>query len=155
VLIADSSLKRQGLWDVRRKLRDFIKEGSKFKRAEDVTVPIRNIPELIEGCEKIAAKYKFMNHNFGHLGDGNVHVNLTHKEKNEHIIQQARLAAREIFELTIKLGGTISGEHGIGITKQEFLDIELSHPSIELQKKIKRIFDPLNILNPGKIFPEE
>ena len=153
VLLADSSAKRQGLWNVRRKLRDFIKEGSKFKRAEDVTVPIRKIPELIEECEKIARKYGFMNHNFGHLGDGNVHVNLTHKQKNERVIQQAKLAAKEIFELTVKLGGTISGEHGIGITKQEFLDIELSHPSIELQRKIKRIFDPLNILNPGKIFP--
>lgn len=153
VLLADSSRKRQGLWDVRRKLRDFIKEGSEFKRAEDVTVPIRKIPELIEGCEKIARKYGFMNHNFGHLGDGNVHVNLTHKQKNEQVIHQAKLAAKEIFELTVNLNGTISGEHGIGITKQEFLDIELSHSSIELQKKIKRVFDPLNILNPGKIFP--
>jgi len=153
VLVADSSLKRQGLWDVRRKLRDFIKEGSKFKRAEDVTVPIRKIPELIEGCEQIAKKYDLINHNFGHLGDGNVHVNLTHKMKNEKVIQQAKYAAKEIFELTVKLGGTISGEHGIGITKQEFLDIELSHPSIALQKRIKHAFDPLNILNPGKIFP--
>ena len=153
VLLADSSEKRLGLWDVRRKLRDFIKEGSKFKRAEDVTVPIRKIPELIEGCEQIAKKYNLMNHNFGHLGDGNVHVNLTHKQKNEQVIQQAKFAAKEIFELTVKLGGTISGEHGIGITKQEFLDIELSQSSIELQKRIKHAFDPLNILNPGKIFP--
>ncbi len=155
VLIADSSHKRHGLWDVRRKLRDFIKEGAKFKRAEDITVPISNIPELIAGCEKIAAKYDLMNHNFGHLGDGNVHVNLTCQEKNANIIEQAKLAAKEIFELTVKLGGTISGEHGIGITKQEFLDIELSRPSIELQKKIKHVFDPLNILNPGKIFPDK
>lgn len=153
VLIADSSQKRKGLWDVRRKLRDIIKEGSSFKRAEDITVPIRKIPEFIQTSQEIAGKYELDNFNFGHLGDGNVHVNLTHREKNDLIIQNAELAAKEIFELTVKLGGTISGEHGIGITKQKFLDIELSHSSIDLQKKIKQVFDPLNILNPGKIFP--
>lgn len=152
VMIAESSQKRQGLWDVRRKLREIIKERVSFKRAEDVTVPIREIPTLIRECEKIARKYELDNYNFGHLGDGNVHVNLTHKNKNDKIVDKAEQAAREIFELSIRLGGTISGEHGIGITKKKFLNIELSPQSIELQKKIKQAFDPLNILNPGKIF---
>lgn len=153
VLIAESSERRKGLWDVRRKLRDLIKEVNNFKRAEDVTVPISNIPELIVGCENISKKFGLENFNFGHLGDGNVHVNLTHREKNDRIIKQGEKAAEEIFKLVLKLGGTISGEHGIGITKQPFLGLELSEPSIQLQREIKKIFDPLNILNPGKIFP--
>ncbi len=152
VLIADSSQKREGLWSVRRKLRDLIKERSQFKRAEDVTVPIRKIPELINAATEIARKYEFENYNFGHLGDGNVHVNLTHQVKNDEIIERSNRAAREIFEATVRLGGTISGEHGIGITKMDFLDIELSKKSIEIQKQIKQVFDPLNILNPNKIF---
>lgn len=155
VLIADGSERRKGLWDVRRKLRDFIKEGHKFKRAEDVTVPIGHIPELIEGCKTIAEKYGLKNFNFGHLGDGNVHVNLVHREKNSEIIRQAEQAAEDIFRLVLHLEGTISGEHGIGITKQPFLAMELSERSIEIQQKIKQVFDPFNILNPGKIFPLE
>lgn len=154
VLIADSSERRKGLWDVRRKLRDLIKEGNKFKRAEDVTVPIGNIPELIIGCKKISQKFDLNNFNFGHLGDGNVHVNLVHVEKNEQIIKKAEKAAEEIFRLVLKMEGTISGEHGIGITKQPFLAMELSERSIQIQKEIKKVFDPFNILNPGKIFPE-
>jgi glycolate oxidase len=153
VLIAEGSERRKGLWDVRRKLRDLIKEGNKFKRAEDVTVPINKIPELIASCEKISRKFEFDNYNFGHLGDGNVHVNLTHRGKNDQIIKQGEQAAEQIFKLVLQLGGTISGEHGIGITKQPFLNLELSKRSIQLQQEIKKIFDPLNILNPGKIFP--
>ncbi len=155
VLVAESSQKREGLWSVRRKLSDIVKESAGFKRSEDVSVPIRHIPELIGECEAIARKYHFDNYNYGHLGDGNVHVNLTHAENNDEIIQRAGEATREIFQLSVKLGGTISGEHGIGITKQKFLDIELSATSIELQRKIKQIFDPLNILNPYKIFPKK
>lgn len=154
VLIADSSTRRKGLWDVRRKLRDLIKEGNKFKRAEDVTVPIGKIPELIEGCGKISQRFGLKNYNFGHLGDGNVHVNLVHPEKNDQIIKQAEQAAEEIFRLALRFEGTISGEHGIGITKQPFLTMELSERSIKIQQEIKKVFDPLNILNPGKIFPQ-
>ncbi len=154
VLIAEGSERRKGLWDVRRKLRDLIKEGNQFKRAEDVTVPIGKIPPLIEGCMQIAKRFGLGNYNFGHLGDGNVHVNLTHREKNEQIIKKGEKAAEQIFRLTLQSGGTISGEHGIGITKQPFLDLELSKRSMQLQQEIKKVFDPLNILNPGKIFPK-
>ncbi|NOZ60575.1 MAG: FAD-binding protein [Calditrichaeota bacterium] len=155
VLLADSSEKREGLWAVRRKFRDLIKERSQFKISEDVTVPIRQIPKLIAGARQIATKYDFKNYNYGHLGDGNVHVNFTHQKKSENIVQRSESAVRELFELTVRLGGTISGEHGIGITKMNFLHIELSEKSIELQKKIKQVFDPLNILNPNKIFPKK
>lgn len=153
VLIAEGSERRKGLWEVRRKLRDLIKEGNQFKRAEDVTVPISKIPELIIACENISKKLGLANYNFGHLGDGNVHVNLTHREKNDQIIKLGEKAAEEIFKVVLRLDGTISGEHGIGITKQPFLGLELSEKSIQLQREIKRVFDPFNILNPGKIFP--
>jgi len=152
ILIAESSHKRKGLWDVRRKMRDVIKETVSFKRSEDVVVPISHIPELIAGCNTIASKYSLTNYNYGHLGDGNVHVNLTHLAKDEDIKEAAKKAFIEIFELTLGLGGTISGEHGIGFTKKPYIDMELSFESIRLQKEIKRIFDPLNIMNPGKIF---
>ncbi len=87
------------------------------------------------------------------MGDGNVHVNLTHRKKNDLVIKKGERATEEIFKLVLYLGGTISGEHGIGITKQPFLGLELSERSIRLQMEIKKVFDPLNILNPGKIFP--
>jgi glycolate oxidase len=154
LFVADSSHKRQGLWNVRRQLRETIKANVKFKRAEDVVVPVSEIPTLIATCETIAKKYGLKSYNFGHLGDGNVHVNLTHSLKNEEIKRQANEAFTEILKATLELGGTISGEHGIGITKQPFLELELSKESIRLQKEIKKIFDPYNILNPGKIFPE-
>jgi len=154
VLIAESSTKRKGLWDVRRKLRDVIKEQVAFKRGEDVTVPIHAIPALIEGCSLISKKFGLDNYNFGHLGDGNVHVNLTHPEKNERILTLGDSAAEEIFKLTLELGGTISGEHGIGILKKPFIGLELSQRSLELQRAIKKVFDPGDILNPGKIFPD-
>lgn len=152
VLVAESSHKRKGLWDVRRKMRDTIKETVKFKRSEDIVVPISYIPELIRSCSSIAEKYSLTNYNYGHLGDGNVHVNLTAMEKNDAVKEAARKAFYEIFELTLSLNGTISGEHGIGITKKPYIGMELSSESIRIQREIKRIFDPLNILNPGKIF---
>lgn len=154
VLIAESSHNRKGLWDVRRKLRDVIKEQVSFKRGEDVTVPIHAIPALIEGCTAISKKYGLSNYNFGHLGDGNVHVNLTHPERNENITNMGEKAAEAVFRLALELGGTISGEHGIGLLKQPYIAMELPEKSLALQRSIKKIFDPLNILNPGKIFPE-
>lgn len=152
VFIADSSHNRKKLWEVRRKFREMIKATVRYKRAEDVVVPISKIAELIKGCNAIAQRYEFKNFNYGHLGDGNIHVNLTHHEKSTEIQKKGQKAFEEIFKLVLNLGGTISGEHGIGITKKPFINLELSPESIRLQKEIKRIFDPYNILNPGKIF---
>jgi len=152
LILADSSHKRQGIWEVRRKMREIIKETVRYKRAEDVVVPISNIPQLIAGCRQIAQKYDLKNFNYGHVGDGNVHVNLTKEVKTDEILTRGNQAFEEIFQLTLKLDGTISGEHGIGITKKPYLGLELSPKSIQLQKEIKKIFDPFNILNPGKIF---
>ncbi len=152
IFLAESSHKRQGLWEVRRSFREIIKETVKYKRAEDVVVPISEIPKLLAGNYAIAEKYDFVSYNYGHLGDGNVHANMTNMEKSNDVIQRGHLAFKEVFELTLKLGGTISGEHGVGITKKPYLGMELSAESIRIQKEIKKIFDPHNILNPGKIF---
>lgn len=155
IFVADSSHKRDGIWEVRRKFREIIKETVKYKRSEDIVVPVDKIPEFMAGSNSIAQKYNFINYNYGHLGDGNVHANFTHHEKKTpEIIEQGHKAFKEIFELTLRLGGTISGEHGIGITKKPSLGMELSAESIRLQKEIKKIFDPLNIMNPGKIFDD-
>jgi len=152
LLLADSSHKRQGLWEVRRKFRETLKEMVRFKRAEDIVIPISKIPLFIKQSGEIARKFGFNNYNYGHLGDGNVHANITYHENTADVKQRGHLAFEEIFALTLELEGTISGEHGIGITKKPYLAMELSPESIRIQKQIKKIFDPLNILNPGKIF---
>lgn len=152
LFVADTSQKRQGVWSVRRQFRETIKEVVNYKRSEDIVVPIKAIPEFISGSNEIAKKYNFVNYNYGHLGDGNIHCNMTSKDKNDEILNLGDKAFKEIFELTLKLGGTISGEHGIGFTKKPYIAMELSPESIRLQKEIKKIFDPLNIMNPGKIF---
>lgn len=153
MLVADSSHKRQGLWDVRRKMVEIIKEAKAYKRGEDVVVPTNRITDLVEGAYRIGTKHGFDVYNFGHLGDGNVHVNLTHDQNTPEIRDRGAQAAREIFALALEYGGSISGEHGIGTIKQAYIEMELCPESIRLQKAIKVIFDPHNIMNPGKIFP--
>ena len=152
VLLADSSHKRKGIWDVRRQLRDIIKENMRFRLSEDVVVPIDRIPELVEGCGRIASEYGLRNYNYGHVGDGNVHVYITSDEDSDDVRKKSAAAAEQIFGLALGLGGTISGEHGIGVSKKPFIGMELSAESIRLQKMIKNVFDPENIMNPGKIF---
>ena len=90
--------------------------------------------------------------NFGHAGDGNIHVTLMIDGKNEDERKRAEVAIEEIFKLTLRLGGTLSGEHGVGLTKAAYIDLELSPAAIDVMKKIKKGLDPNNILNPGKIF---
>jgi FAD/FMN-containing dehydrogenase len=90
--------------------------------------------------------------NFGHIGDGNIHVNIMIDGKNKEAVKKAAEAVKEIFKITLSLGGTISGEHGIGITKAPYLNMELGETEINIQKEIKKIFDPKGLLNTGKIF---
>ena len=152
LFVADTSAKRNSIWNVRRSFREIIKETVKYKRSEDIVVPISEIPTFIAEATAIAQKYNLVNYNYGHLGDGNVHCNMTSLENNDKVNARGEKAFGEIFRLALKLGGTISGEHGIGISKKPFLPLELSRESIRIQKEIKKIFDPNNIMNPGKIF---
>ena len=110
------------------------------------------LPNLLKGVKQIGEKYGFESSCYGHAGDGNLHVNII---KGDLTTQQWEnelpLAIREIFELTVSLGGTLSGEHGIGLVQKQYMDIPFKEVELELMRSIKKIFDPNNLLNPGKI----
>ncbi|MCK5572582.1 MAG: FAD-binding oxidoreductase, partial [Bacteroidetes bacterium] len=113
------------------------------------------LPELVKGVKDICNRYGLTSICYGHAGDGNVHVNILKDKLADAAWKNASDGAvREILELTVSLGGTISGEHGIGYSQRSYLGIALSPAEIQIMRKIKRMFDPNNILNPGKILPE-
>jgi glycolate oxidase len=122
------------------------------KIAEDVVVPRSEIPTLIRRLEEMEKKFGVPILSFGHAGDGNFHVSIMIQDTPEYRAK-AEEAVVELFEETMKLGGTLSGEHGIGLSKAPYLGMELSPDTIAAMKRVKALFDPNNILNPGKIFP--
>jgi glycolate oxidase len=142
------------LWDVRRALSPAIKKFGTMKFNEDVVVPRSRVPELVERVDEIARRHKTFVVNFGHAGDGNIHVNFMCDRDDKDAMRRAREAVRETFAVSVELGGTISGEHGIGYVKAPYLSMALDPASIEMMKKIKRALDPNGILNPGKMFDE-
>lgn len=152
VIIADTKSEQDRIWKVRRSIGLAVKAFSVYKE-EDTVVPRAYLADLLTGVKKIGNHYNFRSICYGHAGDGNLHVNIL-KEGLTDVQWNGVLkkAIREIFKLCIKLGGTISGEHGIGYVQKEYMDIPFSTQNLTLQKKIKSIFDPKNILNPGKIF---
>jgi glycolate oxidase len=139
------------LWQARRVLSQATYNLNPVKIAEDVVVPRSQIPALIRTLEGLEKKYEIPILSFGHAGDGNFHVSIMIKDTPEDR-HKAELAVKDIFAETVRLGGTLSGEHGIGISKSAYLDMELSPDVIAAMKSIKTLFDPNNILNPGKIF---
>jgi len=154
IILAEDRQKMDDIWELRRGTGDAVKSISTYKE-EDTVVPRNKMPALIKGVKEISSRYGIRSICYGHAGDGNVHINilkdkLSDKEWNERIDD----AVREVFNLTISLGGTLSGEHGIGYSQKNYLSIALSYAEIRLMKEIKRTFDPNNILNPGKIFPD-
>lgn len=154
VLFAESSSEKNKLWRVRRNIAVAVKSFSVYKE-EDTVVPRDKLPQLMSGVKRIGKKYNFKSICYGHVGDGNLHVNILKENLSDFDWNVVlRKSIREIFELCVHLGGTISGEHGIGLVQKEFIDIPFTKEAINLQKKIKKIFDPNNIMNPGKIFPD-
>lgn len=152
ILLADSSAQKEKLWKMRRCLGEAVKSTSIYKE-EDTVVPRASLPKLLKGVKEIGNKYGFRSVCYGHAGDGNLHVNILRDSLNEDSWNiTVKEGIREIFTLCKSLGGTISGEHGIGLVQKEFMDIVFSKREIELQKAIKSVFDPKGILNPGKIF---
>ncbi len=143
---------REVLWKIRRSLSASLSKVKPNRFNEDVVVRRSDLANLVEESYRIAKKYNILIADFGHAGDGNIHVNYLHDRKDENERKRAWRATEEMVEKVVEMGGTISGEHGIGIMKKELLRKQLSPTEIELMKHLKRVFDPRNILNPGKIF---
>jgi len=140
------------LWQARRNLSQALYNVAPLKIAEDVVVPRSQIPTLIRALEAMRERMGIPILSFGHAGDGNFHVNLMIQD-TEADRHKAEVAVKEIFAEAIRLGGTMSGEHGIGLSKAPYLGMELSDDAIATMKRVKQLFDPKGILNPGKIFP--
>jgi glycolate oxidase len=154
VLLAEERQKIEDLWALRRSIGEAVKSISTYKE-EDTVVPRGNLPQLVKGVKEICGQYGITSICYGHAGDGNVHVNLLKDQLDDATWNRdIDSAIREIFQLTVSLGGTLSAEHGIGYSQKSFLPLALSPGELNLMREIKRTFDPHNILNPGKIFPD-
>ena len=154
VLFADTEIQKNLLWKMRRSVAEAVKSNSVYKE-EDTVVPRYELPKLLFGIKEIGTKYGFKSVCYGHAGDGNLHVNIIKGDmSDENWNTEVTKGIREIFELTVSLKGTLSGEHGIGYVQKNYMDIAFSKTQLLLMKGIKSIFDPNGILNPGKIFPD-
>ncbi len=152
VLLADTSSQKEALWRMRRVMPLSVKSNSVYKE-EDTVVPRAELPKLIKGIKAIGAHFGFDSVCYGHAGDGNLHVNIIKGTMSDaDWNKKLKEGIRQIFELTVSLGGTISGEHGIGSVQREFMSIKYSEVHLNLMRGIKLVFDPNGILNPGKIF---
>ena len=149
---AGSAEERERLWLARRSISPALGRIRQGKLNEDVTVPRTKIPELIRSIRSLARKHDLTIVCFGHAGDGNIHTNIMLDRKNESERRRAAKAAEELFAIVLGLGGTLSGEHGVGIAKSPFIEQEVGAGGLEAMRRIKLALDPLNILNPGKMF---
>lgn len=154
ILFAESQLDKDNIWKVRRKVGEAVKQHSIYKE-EDTVVPRAELAKLLKGVKEIGSNYGFQSVCYGHAGDGNLHVNILKGELSDKQWNVSlKDGIREIFDLTHSLGGTISGEHGIGHVQRNFMDVVFGDTELNLMRGIKELFDPKGILNPGKIFPE-
>jgi glycolate oxidase len=152
VLFADTAQQKEEIWRMRRAMAESVKANSVYKE-EDTVVPRAALPQLINGIKEIGSRYGFESVCYGHAGDGNLHVNIIKAEMSDDDWKNnLKDGIKEIFQLTSDLGGTISGEHGIGLVQKEFMPIKYSEITLNLMRGIKAIFDPHQIMNPGKIF---
>jgi glycolate oxidase len=152
VLFAESSAQKEELWKVRKNISPAVNWYT-LTKSDDVVVPRNKLPKLIQGIKAIGKQFGFNTVCFGHLGDGNLHVNILKEDISEHDWEtKIPEGIGEIFKLTVSLGGTLSGEHGIGIAKRPYMPIAMSEVNLNLMRGIKKVFDPNGILNPGKIF---
>ncbi len=152
ILFAETAAQKEELWKIRKNISPAVNAYSLCK-SEDVVVPRANLPKLIIGIKAIGKQYGFNSVCYGHLGDGNLHVNIMKEQmSDENWATHVPEGIGEIFKLTVSLGGTLSGEHGIGIAKKPYMPIAMREANLEVMRGIKRAFDPKGILNPGKIF---
>ncbi|GKH60969.1 FAD-linked oxidase C-terminal domain-containing protein [Campylobacter ureolyticus] len=150
-IIAKDEKESNDLWFSRRNCSQAITCYGSLKINEDITVPRSKLPALLEKINEVSKKYDVLIPCFGHTGDGNVHTNVMVDKDNEDEVKKGYAAIEEIFKITIELGGTLSGEHGIGISKAPYMKLAFSNAEMKLFKTIKKAFDPNNILNPNKM----
>lgn len=154
VKVAKTDKERDEIWKARKMVSPAITQLGPTKISEDATVPRSQIPAMMERLKEIREKYNLTLVVFGHAGDGNMHPNIITDKRNKEEMKRVENAVSEIFEAAVQLGGTLSGEHGIGILKAPYMEMELGKAGLELMRSIKQAWDPNNILNPGKIFPK-
>ncbi|MCP4673047.1 MAG: FAD-binding protein [Desulfobacula sp.] len=152
VLIAKDQIQAQTLWNARKALSPALYKIANNKINEDIVVPVDKIPDMVKVTQELQRTSGLKVVSFGHAGDGNIHCNIMYDKADKNEFARAHKAVDTLFNATLDLGGTITGEHGVGITKMKYLPQEIGTTQIELMKGIKKVFDPLNILNPGKIF---
>jgi glycolate oxidase len=146
---AGSDSEREQLWKARRAISPALYTIKPKKLNEDIVVPRSRIAESLQQIAAIAERHGLLIVNFGHAGDGNIHTNIMYDEAD---LPKAETAVKEIFAATLRLGGSITGEHGVGLSKAAYLPMELGPDAIAAMKRIKQALDPNNIMNPGKIF---
>jgi glycolate oxidase len=154
VIIPQNSVEKEEIWKARKLVSPAIVRIKPTKISEDATVPRSKIPEMFERLQQIKKKYNVNLVVFGHAGDGNLHPNIICDKNDLEEMTRVEKAVAEIFTAAVELGGTLSGEHGIGTMKAPFMEMELGHIGLDMMKRIKKAWDPNDIMNPGKIFPE-
>lgn len=153
--VAKDAAESEALWKVRRLVSPSLRDVNPTKYNEDIVVPRSKVPDVIRRIDAIARNYDIPIVNFGHAGDGNIHVNVMIDKEIPGMEEKAHSAIREIFQAALELNGTMSGEHGVGLAKQPYIGLELKPAQVAAMQAIKRALDPNNILNPGKMFPVE
>lgn len=153
LLHAEQTTDTTHLWKARKALSPLLRDIAPKKINEDVVVPVNTLPQFLDQLASLTRHYQIANVNFGHAGNGNIHVNLLIDPDNKEESIRAEKCLNEIFDLVIKLNGTLSGEHGVGSEKRAYIHKEIDPPTLTIMKGIKQLFDPNNILNPGKLFP--
>ena len=156
VIVARDEADRERLWQTRRLCSSSLREAHRFKQSEDVVVPTGAIAELLRRVDALSGRHRLPTATFGHAGDGNLHVNVLSDEdpRQPDVARRIDDALGDLFRATLDLGGTLSGEHGIGIAKAKYMAWEQSPEVIDWQKRLKRMWDPAGLLNPGKIFQD-
>jgi len=153
IKMAEDEYARNNLWASRRAISPALYQLKPDKINEDIVVPRNMVTKMLKSLKKLSEENNIKIVNFGHAGDGNIHVNIMVDRQDKEEYRKGLDLVKKVFQETIALGGTISGEHGVGLTKARYIGMELSKKEIEIMESIKKVFDPENILNPGKIFP--
>ena len=153
VEVAEDEARSEALWQARRAVSPAVFRLGPNKTSEDIVVPCSQLAEIVRAVERIGREHELPVLSYGHAGDGNLHVNFIVDRSKPEVMARADRAVRALFEETLRLGGTISGEHGVGLTKAPYVGLEVPEEAAALMRRIKAAFDPAGILNPGKMWP--